>query len=507
VPALSRRDGVLLLAILAVGFGLRMYMFAGYVMTDDVYYVERALELAQGDLTAPQNYWAARLGLVGPMALAFHFLGVAEWTAVLFPFVCSLLSIGVTFVLGRRMASTRAGLLAAALIATFPQEVVFASLAFPATPITLLTGLTFLWFLQGEEQDRTAPLVLAGMALGAASLVHETALLCFVFLVPYACLRRRIAAKWLLAGMAFLLVWGLDPLFHGLAGADPLVRYQYAASSLSGDAASPLAPHPLAPLAVPTLRPFLHLVSQQELGLLFAAALVLGFVGLRGVRLGRHPTAEQAASLWIVALFLWINYGTVSPAGYQRLWLLPRMLAPLTIPACALVAARSMTWRPAFRGFVLGPVVAASLFGVLVDDRWARSAQFDALDQVLEEQRPSLVLTDTELLFHVRFYASRLAVPVDLFTPESLVAAPTLGQRTGPRLLVTPRPLSADQRGRVTEIAALIAPETLKERLFAEPWFVSIVALTRSPEQMEMHRAEARPATLHVYSARWPPQS
>jgi dolichyl-phosphate-mannose-protein mannosyltransferase len=493
---MSRRDGLLLAVIVGVGISLRLFRFSGYVMTDDVYYIERALALAQGDFGAPMSHWAARLGLVGPMALAFRYLGVAEWTAALFPFMCSLLSIGVTFVLGRRLGSTRVGLLAAALISTLPLEVVYASFAFPTTPITLLTGLAFVWFLEGEKHESSGPMVLAGMALGAAALVHETALICLVFLVPYAFLRRRIPDKWLLGVGGFLLVWGLDPLFHGVTTGDPFIRYRFAVSSVAMDSLAPLAPP-----AVPTLRPLLYLFSQHELGLVFAAAVTLATIGLRSVKGGQRPTAMQAAALWIVFLFLWISYGTVSLTGYRRLWLLPRMLAPLTIPACVLVAANVVSWRPSVRRGVVVALLTVSMAGVMVDQNWARSTQFDALQEVLKEQRPSDVFADAELLFHVRFYGARLAKRIEPLTPETLAAMrSSLGARPpGPRLLVTARPLPPGQLGRVTEIATLAAPNTLIRNLFKRPCFVSLVSLVRSPEQMEVHGLDSRPPPLRVY--------
>src|SRR3569833_953831 len=127
----GRLVGVVLLAAV-----IRIFFFTGFHGFDDVFYIRRAYALSQGHFALPTNHWAARVGLVGPTALAYLLFGVTLWSTVLFPFLCSILTVIVATVLGRRLLGDSAGWLAGLLVAMFPMDAIFASMLFPTAPVT-----------------------------------------------------------------------------------------------------------------------------------------------------------------------------------------------------------------------------------------------------------------------------------------------------------------------------------------------------------------------------------
>jgi 4-amino-4-deoxy-L-arabinose transferase-like glycosyltransferase len=109
----DRLARLLIAATLLLGSLLRAWCFVGWGLPDDAYYASAALRLAQGrfDLLFGSNY---RLGLHLPNALSLRLFGVSDVAFVLFPLACSLATIPLTYLIGRRLRGARAGLLAAA---------------------------------------------------------------------------------------------------------------------------------------------------------------------------------------------------------------------------------------------------------------------------------------------------------------------------------------------------------------------------------------------------------
>lgn len=162
------------------GLMLRAWFFSGYILSDDVFYLSRTLELASGQAQAPATHWAARLGLVGPAALAVAAFGPSKLTMVLWPFVCSALMPVVAYVVTARLFDRASATLAALLAACLPLDVIFASHLFAYAPRALLLGgAAYFWF-SADDRGRARPFA-AGALVGAACLVHEISTFVLVF--------------------------------------------------------------------------------------------------------------------------------------------------------------------------------------------------------------------------------------------------------------------------------------------------------------------------------------
>src|SRR5262245_12630184 len=171
--------------ILVLGAALRLLFFTGFHGFDDIFYIQRAYSLSEGIFSLPATHWGARIGLVGPTALAYGIFGVTSASTVAFPFLCSLLTIVAAFYLGRRLFSDQVGLMAALLVAIFPMDVIFASMLFPTAPVSLLCGWGFGVFLLAEVEGRPIHYLVSGVAFGLACTMHEAAVISLAFYPVY----------------------------------------------------------------------------------------------------------------------------------------------------------------------------------------------------------------------------------------------------------------------------------------------------------------------------------
>jgi hypothetical protein len=211
----TTRQRVLLGGLLLAAAGLRFTGLAWGLRhrphMDERYFVDNvALMIAEGDLDHrfyeyPGLFFYLLLpaaliaGAVPPAPQAYL---AARATVALF----GVVSVGLVYLLGKRVAGPRAGLLAAALLAISPVEVHTAHMVRPDVALESLVLLALLAF--GRAGGRWRDDALAGSALGAAAAVKFTGLL----LVPSFLAQRLLAPAArlrgiLLAGLASVVVF------------------------------------------------------------------------------------------------------------------------------------------------------------------------------------------------------------------------------------------------------------------------------------------------------------
>lgn len=387
-----------LAGIVFLGLLLRAAFFSGYPGTDDTYYIEAAYRVSVGDFTAFDSHFAVRTGLVLPTAAAYKALGVSLPTTVLLPFGCSLVGLLVAFALGRLLFDERVGLLAAVLLSVFPLDVIFASELFACVPVALFAGLTAYCLVRDGSARTPGPAFAAGLCLSAATLAGDTAWFCllpagyyFAFLSNH---RRRIV--FFVAGLASLLI--LEALLYSSLVGDPWCRWRMlsaAAARQGSDAMS--SGLGLAYLS----QPFLRLMTEQEFGLFpFALVPALAFHALRA-----PSRYSRFLVFWVVAVFLYTSYGTVSPLRFAPLPRLPRHLSSTTIPAMVLLASFLATCRPGRRHVIVAALCATSLLCVWLDNGRTVKAARKALHAFVVEHAGAQVVLDRPLLFDVLFFS------------------------------------------------------------------------------------------------------
>ena len=497
--------------IWAAALVVRLVFFAGFVGFDDTYYIDVAHRFATGDWTPSASQFGLRIGLIVPAALVYRLFGVGDATTGLFPLLCSLATIPLAFVIGRLVAGETVGLLAAALLAVLPLDVIFASQLAGTAPASLLAGLALLFYLRAQETHRARSFFAAGACVGFGCLCADVTLFC---LIPLSChaafvARRDWRTLWVPVGLAS--VFAGEALYYGIVSGDPLYRFSTLARQVATQGNVDALSSGLG-LAY-AVQPFLRLASEQEFGL-FPAFLVPAI--WMAVRRPPHPHLRLLA-LWVVTIFLYTSYGTVSPLRFAPLPRLPRYLASVAIPAVILLAAWLMTLRPRWLHLSLGALIVSSLLCIAIDNGRAAKAPRRALVAFLEAEPCRQSVVSPGLEFDVLYYQGfhprcPLAVLVSDEEGRAQQASPDVtpvssleGIDDAYVALLLPRDADTLPRVAGAEVVATFHhADRLYHRLLANPTFMTLLALTRDRYRME---GLAAPPSERIDVYRTPPAS
>lgn len=167
-------------AVGLVALGIRLWAFGGLTFGigfDDGRYATVAQNLANGFLPAGDGEWfGTRVVLLWPIAALFRVFGASDYSAVAWPLIGSLVGVLAAGLVGRELAGGRVGLVAAAIMAVVPIEVLFATRLRPDSWMPALIGMSIWAALRARSSDRRLAWALAaGALLGAAWSVRESA--------------------------------------------------------------------------------------------------------------------------------------------------------------------------------------------------------------------------------------------------------------------------------------------------------------------------------------------
>ena len=168
---IEKRWPAVLFAILAVALLVRLLLYVGYQGADDRNYVAYAVNFASGgDIAAKQlaDPWIARIGAWMPMGMLIMVFGLQEWVLTLYSLACSLAGIGLATLALRLLFDTRLALTTAALLAVYPNDVLYATRAFGDEAVGFWCALAFFPYLVAERHPSWRLFLLPGLVLGVA---------------------------------------------------------------------------------------------------------------------------------------------------------------------------------------------------------------------------------------------------------------------------------------------------------------------------------------------------
>jgi 4-amino-4-deoxy-L-arabinose transferase-like glycosyltransferase len=223
--ALPERYGrvtlILLLAILALGFGLRAYRVVEPLGTpgDDAhaYYALSKALYTEGSYGGPEFDDASDWSPGAPLLYAGAFYatgGAHEGTARIVELLLGMAAIVVVFLLGRRIACRPAGLIAAFAVAVYP-PFIHSTGALYSEPLAIFAlpaaVLAFLW---AAEQERLRAWLVPGLLFGVTAMARPEYLVVGGAFVLLAAIRVGRARGWQpgLTGAALLLAGLLLPI-------------------------------------------------------------------------------------------------------------------------------------------------------------------------------------------------------------------------------------------------------------------------------------------------------
>src|SRR6478609_1185014 len=217
----GRKTLVLLAAILLLGFGLRAYRVVEPLQTpgDDAHaYYDLSKSLyTEGTYGSPDFRDASDWSPGAPLLYAGSFYatgGAREGTARIVELLLGLAAIVVVYLLGRRIASRPAGLLAAFAVAVYPPFIHSVGALYSEPPAIFTLPAAVLAFLWAGEQQRLRAWLLPGFLFGLTALIRPEYLLVGAAFAVLALIRIGRERGWRpgFAGAALLVVALLVPI-------------------------------------------------------------------------------------------------------------------------------------------------------------------------------------------------------------------------------------------------------------------------------------------------------
>jgi hypothetical protein len=344
----ERTYGWLLALVLAVAFGVRLWMALGTPrFFDDHYVLNNVLPFLNGSLQPRHSYYGTLSWL--PQALFLKicdFLHSRTGLAVrgtqfegftlgafrilrMFVVFYALVSLWVVYLVGRRLFSPAAGLAAAAVLAAYPQHIRSSIQLKPDMMALMLTLITLYWTAEAVRAPRLSRFLRSGLGVGLAASAKYIGLASCLPLTVWslgAGFRDRRLWGWLvLAGVASIATFCLLNPFFGevLHFGDRLVWFygQKAQQAQSGH--------------LDVLRGELDFLVYQH-GWFLGACLLLGLFLL--VRRLRSREEDRAAA--VLPLSLALGYPVVHAAGMTLFYphnLLPALGGTALVCACGWV--------------------------------------------------------------------------------------------------------------------------------------------------------------------------
>jgi len=227
VAASGRGSDLLVLgSVLVAAAVVQLLLFNGFLGSDDLVYVGRSLEIANGIWSSADYNGALRYGYNIPAALAIWLVGLSPLAATLWPFVCSLVEVAVVYVFLDAYLGRRAALYGSLLLASAPLHIALATRIHSDSVLACALALSFLLFFAAERNGRRRLHFLAGVAMGMVFWVKELAVVALLVFLTYPLLARRVDRKWLwtIGGGALMLAVHLF-LMQAIAG-DPLHAFR-----------------------------------------------------------------------------------------------------------------------------------------------------------------------------------------------------------------------------------------------------------------------------------------
>jgi hypothetical protein len=464
------QSSALLLGAVVVGVALRLSLFTGMALGDDVLYSLQAIAHAVGGMWPPEPYhWQTRLGVTGPAALSILAFGLKPAVFVLWPLLASVTAIVVCHRIAADRLPAAAAALAALFLAVFPLDVLYATHLFPDIVMGLLLSLSLWYWIKALETDSPTRYALSGLFFGLAYLSRET-----VFMAGPTYL-----ALWWLAGRAWrptlawvcaapLVIFGAETLIFGLTTESPMYRFQaltlgaeqQVRVNATGDSLSRSGGELWSD-------PLLMLVSSHEFGLFHIATLL-------ALPIAWRRTALRPFVVWWLVTFLWHSYGTAVPGSYVPLTREPRYLDVLSMPAVIILGALTASLPSRWPHVVATAFVATGILSATLDQR----------DTILGPHRALIQSgwSSGAVLEPYEYFGARWVTGLD--RPASFACAIDLGRRSAINTM-HPLPHTAlAPSGKASRV--VFSPERRPELLpqFAEQGWIQVAEFRGEPTSL-----------------------
>ena len=359
-----------LLVIILIALIIRLLFFNGLNWDDDPDYVHKTYQVQTGEKFINLDNNGFRMGTYYPAALTYTLFGINDLGCGSYALVISLLSIVGVFYLGKLLFNESTGLIAALLLSFYPLDVELASRLMPDGLLSGFSLFTIYFLYRGDvkniESDSNTleskwSYVFCGLLLGWCTLVNMSAVVLIFYLALYFFLSmiffkeklRKIgilkgfftilALRYVIVVAAFLFIASIEGASYYKVTGDFLFKYHNTLSHYAVDHGF-CTDLGMFPRIMFHLNPFSYEFEFQGLqrsyyGFYYIVAVFALIYGLFFKR-------AYFVSLWLIVVFAYLQWGSMSFTEYKLMHRLPRHLSLATPPLILCIAFLLGNLRP-----------------------------------------------------------------------------------------------------------------------------------------------------------------
>lgn len=229
---------LLILGILLLALGLRLFFFVGININDDTEYCDSAFRIASGKGIHSYpigSIDSIRFFMVLPVALFYWLFGVSDFTSSLYPLSCSILTILLAYLLAKTLFDWEVAVSTSLMLTLFPLDIVYCTQLVPTVPLACVLTGSLICFVKGDmvygegqkwSQKKGKLLFLfSGILLGLGWMINEPAPLFGIVILLYCFIKRRFRPSYFLFIAGALGVFMAESIFFKIMTGDFLWRF------------------------------------------------------------------------------------------------------------------------------------------------------------------------------------------------------------------------------------------------------------------------------------------
>lgn len=190
-------DGAILAALLVLALAIRLAFFNGPFGSDDLVYLNRAVQISEGIWTSANYNGALRYGFNIPAGFLMYLFGVNVISANLWPLLCSVAEIAAVYVLASNLWGRRAALYATLILAFMPLHVASSTRIHADPVVACFLTLSFVLFYFAQQRKMPWLYFLTGITMGFVFWAKELAVVTLLAFIFYPFIWRKFEPRWI----------------------------------------------------------------------------------------------------------------------------------------------------------------------------------------------------------------------------------------------------------------------------------------------------------------------
>lgn len=429
--SVAKSQKLILAGIIFSGILIRIYFFIGHIYSDDSYYSKLSdIFINNSDLSEYQGYpiFILRKIFIWMIAFSYKIFGMNEISSVIIPFILSIASLFlINFYSKILFEDFKTRAIAVFLLAFFPLEVVFASIAFPDLTNVFFINFGLLILYYSIDRQKYSQSVIAGLIFSLSFLIKEYFIYTIIFLLViliYSYFIRKVILKQIIISLfVFLTFLIIESLYYKITRYNFFYRfsvlqqnYQYCWYDFfpynvkeltnSDSYITNLAYHFLLSFKFLFLRRFYLFIPLISLVL-----VILNFIKRRFVLL-----STWFAITLFALIFLPTSLDGYKPLNLERSW----YIFPLIFPAILLVSERFSK----LKGFIT--VIFLFVYfiaGIIMSGEYSKYFQVDSnreFKNYLHTLDNKLIYTDHFTLYGIELISGKTIKAINISNNNSL---------------------------------------------------------------------------------------